>query len=391
MKISNIEATWLHVPIPEERRHTSDYGPTFSIDTVLVKVETDSGPTGYGEARASLSVNGNCAATCAAIENELAPLLIGKDPRDISRLWDSMYNATRAHFALSRGHAFPALGRRGVNVQALSGIDIALWDILGKHLGVPVWQLLGGRRHNRMRCYASGGWAPADQIGAQLQDFVAKGDYSAVKMRVGAGDGSLDHSVRRVHAAREALGDNVEIMCDAHGTWTVAEAKRFCREVASCNIAWLEEPVSPDDKRGMAEVRAATDIQIAAGEGEFTRFDFRDLINHRAVDIVQPDPAITGGITETMRIDALASAYQLRTAPHLWGSAVAFAAGLHCAAAAASSFILEYSAGGANPLLHDMAVEKVEAVDGYVEFPDRPGLGVTVDESVVETYRKEWR
>jgi len=391
MKITDITATWLQVPIPPERQHVSDYGPTHSIDTVLVKVDTDGGVTGYGEARGSVSINGNCAAVCAAVENEFAPLLRGEDPRDITRLWDTMYNATRTHFALNRGHAFPALGRRGANIQALSGIDIALWDIAGKSLGAPVWQLLGGRRHEKMLCYASGGWAPADRIGEQLKEFVDKGNYPAVKMRVGAGDGTLAHSVKRVHAARAALGPDVEIMCDAHGTWTVTEAQRFCRQVADCNLFWLEEPVCPDDKRGMAEVRAATDIPIAAGEGEFTRFDFRDLIEHRAVDIVQPDPAIAGGITETMRIDALASAHQLRTAPHLWGSAVAFAAGLHCAAAAASGFILEYSAGGANPLLHEMAEEKFTAVDGYVEIPDRSGLGITVDESVAERYRKDWR
>ena len=391
MKITDIRATWLHVPIARERQHVSDYGPTASIDTVLVEVETDAGVTGLGEARATLSVNGNCAAVCAAIENEFRPLLIGQDPRDISRLWEVMYNATRADFALARGHAFPALGRRGVSVQALSGIDIALWDILGKSLGVPVSRLLGGSRHKKMPCYASGGWAGADQIGQQLKAFIDQGGYRAVKMRVGSADGSVGQSVERVKAARAALGENLDIMCDAHGTWTVAEAKRFCRAVADCDIAWLEEPVAPDDKLGMAEVRAATDIAIAAGEGEFTRFDFRDLIQARAVDIVQPDPAITGGITETMRIEALAGAFQLRTAVHLWGSAVAFAAGLNCTAAAASGFTLEYSAGGANPLLNDLAQEKFVVADGFVDIPERPGLGVTLDQAVVQHYRKSWR
>jgi L-alanine-DL-glutamate epimerase-like enolase superfamily enzyme len=202
---------------------------------------------------------------------------VGEHARDISRLWDVMYNGSRAHFALARGHAFPVLGRRGLTVSAISGIDMELWDILGKSLGVPVWRLLGGRRYARMPAYASGGWAPADRIAAELQGFLARGDFKAVKMRVGAGDGTLDHSIRHVHAAREGLGDAVDIMCDAHGTWTVAEAKRFCRAVAGCDVAWLEEPVCADDKRGQAEVRAATDIPIASGESEFTRFDFRDL------------------------------------------------------------------------------------------------------------------
>jgi len=205
---------------------------------------------------------------------------------------------------------------------------------------------------------------------------------------VGAGDGTVRNSVRRVRAARAGLGDDVDILCDAHGTWSVVEAKRFCREVADCDIGWLEEPVTGDDKRGMAEVRAATDIPIAAGESEFNRFDFRDLIDLRAVDVLQPDLAICGGITEGMRIEALASAYQLRTAPHLWGGALMFAAGLAVAAAASSGFIIEYSLG-ANPLLHELAVEKFPVADGLIEIPDRPGLGVTVDEDFVRRYRKD--
>jgi L-alanine-DL-glutamate epimerase-like enolase superfamily enzyme len=175
-------------------------------------------------------------------------------------------------------------------------------------------------------------------------------------------------------------------MCDAHGTWTVAEARRFCREVASCNIGWLEEPVSADDKRGQAEVRAATDIPIASGESEFTRFDFRDLIELRAVDVLQPDLSIAGGITEALRIEALASAHQLRFAPHLWGGALTFAAGLHVAAVASSGFILEYSLG-ANPMLHELALEDFPVVDGQIEIPERPGLGVTIDETFVERHR----
>ena len=174
-------------------------------------------------------------------------------------------------------------------------------------------------------------------------------------------------------------------MCDAHGTWTAAEAKRFCRGVAGCNLGWLEEPVSADDKRGQGEVRASTDIPIASGESEFTRFDFRDLIDLRAVDVLQPDLSIAGGITEALRIEALASAHQLRFAPHLWGGALTFAAGLHVAAVASSGFILEYSLG-ANPMLHDLIEEDVGVADGMIAIPDRPGLGITVRESVLASH-----
>ena len=387
MRIRRIRADWLHVPIPEERQHTTDFGRIAAFDSTLVRVETEGGLVGFGEAKAAVGSAGTSAALVTCIEQELAPLLIGEDARDISRLWDVMYNGSRAHYAIARGHAFPILGRRGLTLGALAGIAMALWDLLGKALGQPVWRLLGGRRQTRMPAYASGGWAAADGIVAELQRFVDRGDFKAVKMRVGAGDGTLDHSIRRVRAAREGLDPALGIMCDAHGTWNVAEAKRFCRAVADCDLAWLEEPVSADDKRGQAEVRASTDIPIASGESEFTRFDFRDLIELRAVDILQPDLSIAGGITEAMRIEALASANQLRFAPHLWGGALTFAAGLHVAAVASSGFILEYSLG-ANPMLHELAVEDFPVVDGQIEIPDRPGLGVTIDEAFVARYRR---
>ena len=387
MKIKSVSATWLHVPIPKEKQHISDFGPSTSFDATLVRIETECGIVGHGEAKSAVGSNSVNLALCTLIEKELGPQLIGQDPRDISRLWDVMYNGTRAHFALDRGHVFPALGRRGLTISGIAGIDLALWDILGKSLNAPIWRLLGGRRHERMPAYASGGWAPAEGIAAELQRFIDVGDFKAVKMRVGSGDGEVRRSIARVRAAREGLGDDIDIMCDAHGTMNVPEAKRFCREVADCNIAWFEEPVTADDKRGLAEIRASTDIPIATGESEFTRFDFRDLIELRAADILQPDLAIAGGITEAMRIEALASAHQLRFAAHLWTGALAFAAGLHVSAVASSAFILEYSLG-ANPLLRELSVEDFVAVDGYIEIPERPGLGVTINEDFVKRYAR---
>ena len=152
------------------------------------------------------------------------------------------------------------------------------------------------------------------------------------------------------------------------------------------NIGWLEEPVTADDKRGQAEVRASTDIPISCGESEFTRFAFRDLAELRAADIFQPDLSIAGGITEAIRIEAIAAAYQIRFAPHLWGGALCFASGLHVLAAATSGFIVEYSLG-ANPMLHELVEENFTVVDGYLEIPDRPGLGVTIDQDFVAKYR----
>jgi D-galactarolactone cycloisomerase len=297
-----------------------------------------------------------------------------------------MYSGSRAGFALAAGRAFPVLSRRGLTVCAISGVDIALWDLRGKALGVPISDLLGGRCRDRMPAYASGGWADAGSIGAQLAGYVERGGFGAVKMRVGVMDGTVATSIARVRAAREGLGPGVGIMVDAHGTFLPREAIRFARGVEDCDLTWFEEPVNADDRRGAAEVRAATDIPIAAGESEFTRFDFRDLIEARAVDILQPDLGICGGISEAQRIVALASSHGLTVAPHIWGGACVFAAGVQLAAASPAATILEFSLG-ANPMLHDMVEETFAIEDGMLEIPDRPGLGVTIRPEFVEEFR----
>jgi L-alanine-DL-glutamate epimerase-like enolase superfamily enzyme len=385
MKIKSVEAHWVHIPISPDRQHTSDFGRTLSFDGTIVKVETECGVTGWGEAKSQVGGMAQNQALTTLINEEFGPLLKGEDPRDITRLWETLYSGSRDHYALREGRVFPVLGRRGITVSAISGVDCALWDILGKSLGVPVWRLIGGRRSEKMPAYASGGWAGADKIGDELMGYVRRGGFGSVKMRVGIIDGEPRHSAARVKAAREALGPDIGLMCDAHGTLSVAEAKRFCRLVEAENIAWFEEPVTADDKAGCAEVRRSTDIPIAAGESEFTRHDFRDLAALGAVDIMQPDLAICGGITEAMRISAIASAHNLKLAPHLWAGAPAFAAGLAVAAASPAGFIIEYSLG-ANPLLHDLVEESFSVSDGLIEVPERPGLGITVREDFLAKY-----
>jgi L-alanine-DL-glutamate epimerase-like enolase superfamily enzyme len=387
MKITKVQSTWVHVPIPYERQHTSDFGRIASFDSVIVKVETDAGLVGWGEAKAGVGSAASAYGLAAIINLDHAPLLVGQDPRDVSRLWDVMYNAPREVYAVDRGHVLPQLGRRGLSISAIAGVDIALWDLLGKSLGAPVWRLLGGRRAERMPAYASGGWADESGIGEQLLGYVTQGGFRAVKMRVGVMDGEPHRSAARVRAARTALGPDVKLMADAHGTWTVSEAKAFCRMVEDCDLYWLEEPVTADDKSGLAEVRRASTVPIATGESEFTRHDFREIAELRAADVLQPDLAIAGGITEGVRIAAVASAYNLRLAPHLWSGAPAFAAGIALAASQSAGFILEYSLG-ANPLLHELVHEKFAVVEGLLEIPDRLGLGITVDEEFVRRYAR---
>ncbi len=387
MKITNVEAFWLRCPIPKEKQHRSDYGLLTDFDMTLVVVTTESGLQGFGEAKAAVGSSGVCASIVTCVEKELKPLLVGKDARHISRIWEHIYNGTRDHYALSRGRKFPILGRRGLTISAMSGVDTALWDLKGKALGVPVVELLGGSCRDTMEAYASGGWAGADKIGEQLNSYIEKG-FKGVKMRVGIMDDTVGESVKRVRAAREAIGDHIKLMADAHGTFSVPEAKQFCRGVEDCNLYWFEEPISPDNRHGTAEVRASTAIPIAAGESEYTAFDVRDLIEVRALDVVQPDSAIIGGITESMRVAQLAHTYQLELAPHCWGSAFSFMAGVNVAFASPAAVVIEFSLGG-NPMMYDLVKEKITVENGMLSAPTAPGLGLTPNWDFVHEFKQK--
>ena len=385
MKIRQIKAHWLRCPIPPGRQWRSDYGQLTHFDMTLVEVTDEAGNTGYGEAKAAVGATGACASIVTCIEQELAPQLIGAEAGNITAIWDRVYSGSRAHYARDRGRVFPILGNRGTTISALSGIDTALWDLKGKQLGVPVVELLGGACRDSMPCYASGGWADVEALGAQLSSYVDHG-YGGVKMRVGVMDGTVNHTVARVREARRALGDDIDIMVDAHGTFSVTEARRFARLTEDLNLYWFEEPVTSDNKAGAAEIRRGTTTPIAAGESEFTRFDFRDLIEQRAVDVLQPDCAIVGGLTEARRVAALAETYQLELAPHCWGSAFSFMAGVHLAFSSSSAIYIEHSLGG-NPLLYDLVREAPVVKDGRIRVPDRPGLGIEIDLEFVRRFR----
>ena len=194
MKIAKVEAYWLRCPIETKKQHRSDYGLLTAFDTTLVVVTTEDGRQGFGEAKAAVGSSGVCAAIVTCVEQELAPQIVGRDARNINELWERMYNGSREHYALSRGRVFPILGNRGLTVSAISGIDMALWDLLGKHLNTPIFQLLGGAIRPKMETYASGGWAGAADIGEQLNSYLAKG-FRATKMRVGGMDETVNYSI----------------------------------------------------------------------------------------------------------------------------------------------------------------------------------------------------
>jgi L-alanine-DL-glutamate epimerase-like enolase superfamily enzyme len=385
MRIKSVRAWWVRIPIETSRQHRSDFGQVRTFDAAILRVETDDGLVGWGEGKNAAGSAGDYGALVHMLNHEIGPQLLGRHAGDIAVIWDVLYNGVRAELAMKSGHVMPQMARRGTTVAAISAVDIALWDILGKSLNVPVWRLLGGRKLERMPAYASGGWASADKVGEQINSYIEQGGFKAIKMRVGAMDGAPHVSAARVKAARAAIGPDIALAVDAHGTYTVADAKRFVHMVEDCDLAWFEEPVTADDKAGIAEVRAAGCVPVATGESEATRFAFRDLAVLKAADIFQPDPAFCGGITEAMRIGTIASAFNLRLAPHLWAGAPCFFAGLHICAASPASFTVEYSLG-ANPMIHDLVEEEVSVSDGLVAIPEKPGLGFTMNERFLEAH-----
>lgn len=378
MKITSVKAILLSYPIPKDRQHRNDYGVVVKHDNVVVKVETDEGITGIGAA------HGGPEAIKAIVEHDLGPALIGEDPTNTERLWEKMYNGSRLEPSLARGYSLPNHGRRGETLCAIAGIDIALWDIWGQALGQPIYKLLGASR-SKVRAYASGGWAPGDEAEGELAGYVDKG-FTAVKMRSEGRDGfTMAKSIRRIAAARRGIGPEIELMVDAHGSLDVSTAIRLAKRMEEHEVDWFEEPISPDNHAGLAEVRNATSTPIATGERESTRFDFLSLLEKRAVDVVQPDIAIAGGFTEVRRIAALASAYGVKFAPHVWAAGTLFAASIHVAMSAPNCHIFEVSQA-TNPLIYEMFEESFDIRDGYVYAPERPGLGFTLRDDLEQRF-----
>jgi len=381
MKITRVRAIPMSDPVPSERQHRTDLGTKIKSDATLILVETDKGLTGIGAALGSPPV------VAAIIEHELAPEVVGEDPLFSERIFEKMYNGSRAQPALERGVPQPEVNRRsGVIMEAIAGVDIAVWDVKAQALGIPVYQALGATR-DVVRAYASGGWAPGDEAESELGGYGAKG-FSAVKMRVVGRDGfSIDKCVRRVEAARRGIGASVELMVDAHGSLEVPVAIRLAHALERYDIAWFEEPVSPENHAGQAAVRRATSIPIASGEREFTRYGFQDLLERDALDIAQPDVARAGGFTEIRRIAALTSAHDVRLAPHAWGSGILFAASIHVAMAAPNCHILEVSQGYM-PMMYELFDAPFDIrPDGTVHAPEKPGLGFTLRKDALERFR----
>ncbi len=335
---------------------------TGSRKATVVEVLTNEGITG-------VSVGGGKVTTIRYVEGPLKDVICGEDPFDVEKIWHKMYRSWRKPVA--KGDLFPAI----------SAIDIAIWDIMGKTVNKPIWKILGGFR-DKVPAYAAGGYyvegEGIKELVEEMCSYVSMG-YTAVKMKIGRV--SLREDIERVKAVREAIGDETDLMLDANNKFTVAEAKRFIKSMEQFNPFWFEEPVQPDDIRGHQEVRAATWVPIAAGENEFTRWGCRELIENRAVDILQADVGLTGGLTESRKIAGMADAHHIYVAPH--GSPYNT---VHLLASVPNGLTVETSPKyGAH--VGEVVGFRFEVKDGYINVPQGPGLGIELDKKVIDKYR----
>ncbi len=348
---------------------------------VFVKVETDQGIHGIGEAYSC----GPDEATAATI-NDFKRWLVGQDPRNIEYLWALMYNFTR----------FP--GGSVVNA-ALSGIEHALWDISGKAAGLPVYMLLGGRCRDKVRLYQSAGGGEPSEVADNAKRLVEKYGYTAVKMSPHMpGTNALPYnrvtrmSGQRVRAVRDALGPDVDIGVDIHAKFfEVSRAIRMAREIEPYNPMWLEEPIRPENFAAMSKLAEHVNIPLASGECNYTKYEFRDLLAVQALDIIQPDVCVCGGLIEMKKIAAMAEAHCVVVAPHNPMGPVATTVNVHFALSTPNFFILEYHPDDTSPR-KDLLKEPLMVKDGYIPAPSRPGLGIELNEEAFRHYPpKPWR
>jgi L-lyxonate dehydratase len=339
---------------------------------LLVEIFTDHGHVGLGNAALSPMV------TKTLIDTYLKQLLIGANPWDTEYLWQQMYRRTMA------------FGRKGVAMAAISAIDIALWDILGKDAGQPVYRLLGGRTKERIPVYASRLYAlPLDELRLEAQRYKAEG-YQAMKLRFGWGpvDGAagMQKNIELVRTVREAIGDSIDLMADAYMGWTLDYAKRMLPLLEPFHLRWLEEPVIPDDTRGYKELKSYGRVPIAGGEHEFTIFGFRDLLEANALDYIQFDTNRVGGISQARKISALAESFQVPVVPHA-GQMHNYHVVMANLNSPLAEFFPKVDVEVGNELFWYIFDGEPTPTDGYIDLDDKiPGLGLTVNEESLKRF-----
>lgn len=373
MRITSIESFLLEAPIDipfgwsqgwTDRRHCG-----------LVKITTDDGVVGWGEGLSS--------PTAALLHDGFAPLLLGADPMQRNGLWERMYH-----------QLYNANLAGGYGASAISAVDIALWDIAGKAAGLPVNELLGGRVRDKIAVYATGLYYTEGEFPDRLLDearmYVELG-FQGMKTKVGGL--SVREDVERVAAIREVIGPDIFLMVDANQAYNATTAIRIGREMDNLEVFWFEEPVGAKDVEGYLQVKNALPMAIAGGENLRTRFECKDYIGRRAVDIIQPDVVIVGGITELHRVAQMANSFGVLCNPHVWGSPVMIAASLHVASTIPScpparnplpyqqEPVMEFDRTP-SPIREGIATP-FDQVDGFLAVPTGPGLGIEIDDEAV--------
>ena len=385
MKITQVRSHVLRYELPRELGYSQQYYKHRSAH--IIEISTDSGLTGWGECFGP----GNVAiANRTIVEQVIQPMIVGRNPLDREVLWHEVYNLLRDH------------GQKGMPIQSLSGVDIALWDLAGKILNQPVYQLLGGKFRDSVPVYGYGMMLCREDLPSHIARFkdeaaaIRDAGFMATKMKVGLG---AKDDVKLAAAVREGIGDDFPFMVDANHCYTSNDAYYVGRALDELNAAWFEEPVAPEDLNGYKELRQRLTTPIAGGEAEFTRWGWRHLIEQHCVDIAQPEVCALGGITEYLKVLALAHSHFVPIVNHVWGSAIAISANLQLLAAMPplpgglfpSEPMLEFdtthNAFRDELLSKPLNIHKqVAANGGRVTIPDGPGLGVEPDRSVLERF-----
>ncbi len=362
MKIDRVEAVTLRFEY--ERGFKYAGGVCTGRLTTLVRVSTDDGRVGIGSGYSHPGL------LHPIIEHQLSPLLIGENPADIKRLWQKMYAVTRWY------------GRKGAAMTAVGALDTALWDLRGQAEGQPVWKLLGGDTPH-CPAYASALlWKSPEELADEARALIARG-FRRVKMRLALG---ADADGAAVEAVRTAIGPDCDLLVDGSMRYDEQSARQLAELLRDNDVFWYEEPFPPENIDGYVRLRRDCEVPLAAGENEFGAQGFRELIRAGAVDIVQPDASRCGGISETWNVCKMAREAGLRVATHSWCDAVAVIANAHVIAAAENGLTVEIDQTG-NPFIEDLLTEPLVVLDGMLTLSDAPGLGIALNEDVVDRYR----
>ncbi len=380
MKITNVEGFVLKAPEKYKNPSGSEEAPGVAY-CFLIKVSTDEGIVGWSDVETAPHVADAVIAApasgCDMIEG-IRELAIGENPFDTARLWDKIYRGTIYY------------GRRGAAMQALSGFDIALHDIIGKATNQPVYRLLGGAYRDSVRAYASTLFRPSpDDITRACEFYLEKG-FTAIKFGWGVFGTDRKRDIKLVEAARKAVGDDIDIMVDAG--WKVNrsayDAVELLRQLEPYNIFFLEDFLHPENYEGYRRVKdAGVKTRLAAGEQEATGWGFRQLIQQGGIDVAQPDLSRCGGFTQFRHIAWEAEVAGIDVCPHAWLTDLLTSASLHANASLPRSLFLEYNVSS-SPMLRDIILNPVTLnSDGTMDVPQGPGLGIEIDEKAVEYYR----